>query len=83
VRERSNFWKSKPSRPLLTAIAADIVISSLISVIGIPGLAPIPPIYVVITLAWFFVFALLLNDQLKTHLLHMTPRNPKWNKACI
>ena len=29
VRERSNFWKSKPSRPLLTAIAADIIISSL------------------------------------------------------
>jgi H+-transporting ATPase len=69
VRERSNFWKSKPSRPLLTAIIVDIVISSLVSVIGIPGLAPIPPIYVIITLAWFFLFALLLNDQLKTRLL--------------
>ena len=73
VRERSHFWKSKPSRPLLTAIAADIVISSLISIIGIPGLAPIPPFYVGIALGWFFVFALLLNDQLKTHLL---PYNP-------
>ncbi len=69
VRERSNFWKSKPSRPLLTAIAADIIISSLISIIGIPGLAPIPPLYVAIALGWFFVFALLVNDQLKTHLL--------------
>jgi len=69
VRERSNFWKSKPSRPLLTAITADIIISSLISIIGIPGLTPIPPLYVAIALGWFFVFALLLNDQLKTHLL--------------
>ena len=68
VRERGNFWKSKPSRPLLTAIMADIVISSLISIVGIPGLAPIPPLDVFIALAWFFVFALLLNDQLKTHL---------------
>ena len=69
VRERSNFWKSKPSRPLLTAIAADIIISSVISIIGIPGLAPIPPLYVAIALGWFFVFALLVNDQLKTRLL--------------
>ncbi len=77
VRERSNFWKSKPSRPLLTAIAADIIISSLISIIGIPGLAPIPPLYVAIALGWFFVFALLVNDQLKTHLL---PCNNLQNK---
>jgi H+-transporting ATPase len=73
VRERSNFWKSKPSRPLLTAIAADIIISSLISIIGIPGLTAIPPLYVVIALGWFFVFALLLNDQLKTRLLLHNP----------
>ena len=78
VRERSNFWKSKPSRPLLTAIAADIIISSLISIIGIPGLTAIPPLYVVMALGWFFVFALLLNDQLKTHLL---PHNPSKTKG--
>ncbi len=69
VRERSHFWKSKPSRPLLIAIAADIIISSLISIIGIPGLAPIPPLFVAIALGWFFVFVLLVNDELKTHLL--------------
>jgi H+-transporting ATPase len=69
VRERGNFWRSKPSRPLLIAIIADIVISSIISITGIPGLAPISPINVVIALAWFFAFGLLVNDQLKTHLL--------------
>ena len=70
VRERGNFWESKPSRPLLIAIIADILISSIISIIGIPGLAPIPPMYVALALAWFFVFGLLLNDQIKTRLLH-------------
>ena len=69
VRERGNFWKSKPSRPLLIAIIADIIISSIISITGIPGLAAISPINVVIALAWFFVLGLLVNDQLKTHLL--------------
>ena len=69
VRERGNFWKSKPSTPLLAAILADIAISSTISAIGIPGLAPIPIQYVGIALAWFFVFGLLINDQAKTRLL--------------
>ena len=69
VRERSNFWKSNPSTPLLIAIIADIVASSLISIFGVPGLAPISPLYVLLALAWFFVFALLVNDQLKTRLL--------------
>jgi H+-transporting ATPase len=69
VRERGNFWESKPSRPLLIAVIADILISSIISITGIPGLAPIPPMYVALALAWFFVFGLLLNDQIKTRLL--------------
>jgi H+-transporting ATPase len=69
VRERNYFWKSKPSRPLLVAIIADIIISSVISVVGIPGLASIPALYVAIALGWFFVFGLLLNDQLKIRIL--------------
>jgi H+-transporting ATPase len=72
VRERGNFWKSKPSRPLLIAIAADMVISSAVSILGIPGLAPIPPLYVAIALGWFFLFGLLVNDQVKTRLLPLT-----------
>ncbi len=70
VRERGNFWESKPSRPLLIAIIADILVSSIISITGVPGLAPIPPMYVALALAWFFVFGLLLNDQIKTRILH-------------
>jgi H+-transporting ATPase len=68
VRERGNFWKSRPSKPLLTAILVDIVISSLISVFGIPGLAAIPAVYVGFALVWFFAFGILLNDQVKTRL---------------
>ncbi len=70
VRERGNFWESKPSKPLFVAIVVDIIISSLLSVIGIPGLAPIPPLYVAIVLGWFFVFGILLNDQIKNRLIN-------------
>jgi H+-transporting ATPase len=68
VRERGNFWKTKPSKPLLIAIVVDIIISSLLSTIGIPGLAPITPLYVVIVLGWCFVFGIVLNDQIKKRL---------------
>jgi H+-transporting ATPase len=77
VRERANFWKSKPSLPLLIAIAADIIISSAISIIGIPGLAPIPALYVALALGWFFLFGLLLNDQLKMRILPFLSANRK------
>jgi H+-transporting ATPase len=69
VRERDNFWKTKPSKPLLIAVLVDVTVSSLLSVIGIPGLAPIPMLYVVIVLGWFFVFGILLNDQIKKRLI--------------
>ena len=71
VRERSNFWTTKPSRPLLAAIIVDIMVSSVISIVGIPGLSPIPAVYVAIALGWFFVFGLLVNDQIKTRFLHL------------
>jgi H+-transporting ATPase len=69
VRERGNFWKSKPSKLLLTAIVVDVIVSSLISIIGIPGLTPIPALYVAIVLGWFFFFGVLLNDQVKKRLM--------------
>ena len=69
VRERGNFWKSRPSKPLLIAVFIDIVVSSLLSVVGIPGLAPIPLLYVAIVSSWFFVFGILLNDQIKKRLI--------------
>jgi len=53
----------------MIAIIIDIVVSTVISVTGIPGLAPIPLLDVAITLAWFFIFGLLVDDQLKTRLL--------------
>ena len=66
VRERGPFWKSAPSRLLLLAVLADILISSAISIIGIPGLTPIPAIYVLIVAVFGLLFFLLLNDLLKT-----------------
>lgn len=69
VRERGSFWKSKPSMPLLIAIIVDILVSFVISVVGIPGITPLPAQVVGLTLAWSLLFNLLVNDLVKTMLL--------------
>jgi H+-transporting ATPase len=79
VRERGDFWKSKPSKPLLIAIIVDIILSSLLSVFGIPGLAPIPPLYIIIAIGWFLVFSILINDQIKKSLIHSGKATTKVN----
>lgn len=71
VRERGHFWKSRPSNVLLVAIIADIILSSAISIIGIPGLAPIPAIDVLSVLGFSVVFSLIVNDFIKIMTLKM------------
>ncbi len=69
VRERSNFWKSIPSRILLVTVIADILFSSIISVVGIPGLLPISLISVAVALTYCLVFSLVVNDFIKIMLI--------------
>jgi H+-transporting ATPase len=69
VREKGHFWKSVPSKMLLFAIAGNMLATSAVSIIGIPGLTPIPAAYVLAAWAWYFVFALLVNDFFKVWLL--------------
>ncbi|OPY25323.1 MAG: Copper-exporting P-type ATPase B [Methanocella sp. PtaU1.Bin125] len=70
VRERGHFWASMPGPILLAALAGDIVVTSVISIAGIPGLVPIPATHVLLALGWYFVFALVVNDFIKTNVLH-------------
>ncbi|MCL4344650.1 MAG: plasma-membrane proton-efflux P-type ATPase [Nitrososphaerota archaeon] len=65
VRERGHFWNSRPSNVLLVAIIADIILSSAISIIGIPGLAPIPAIDVLSVIGFSVIFSLIVNDFIK------------------
>jgi H+-transporting ATPase len=68
VRERRHFWQSRPSRPLLVAILADVVIVLSISVFGIPMVAPIPLLFSLIVLVYALLTTLLLNDFIKVFL---------------
>jgi H+-transporting ATPase len=69
IRERKHFWNSKPSRFLILAIAGDLVLVFLISVLGLPGIVPIPPTAALAVAAFSFVIAFLINDPIKVLLV--------------
>ncbi|MBX8643322.1 MAG: plasma-membrane proton-efflux P-type ATPase [Thermoplasmata archaeon] len=65
IRERRNFWSSRPSSVMSAAITADIVISAVMSVTGIPGLHSAPFDYVVLTFLLALLFNLGINNFVK------------------
>jgi len=65
IRERRNFWSSIPSSVMTVAITADIIISAVMSVVGIPGLNSAPFDYVVLTFLLAMLFNLGINNFVK------------------
>jgi len=69
VRERRHFWNSRPNRFLTLSIAANMILVSLISAFGIPGLAPISVTKILTVIAYSFTTCLLLNDLIKAFMV--------------
>ncbi len=65
VRERRHFWDSKPSGALAFSLVLNMVVVSLISLLGIPGVAPITFAEFSTVVVYSFVTCLLLNDFVK------------------
>jgi H+-transporting ATPase len=69
VRERHNWWSSRPSKTLLTAAAISVVVATAIVTVGIPGLKPLPFIQTLFVIVLSAIFSLVLNDSLKSFLV--------------
>ena len=74
ARERHWFWSTVPSKALLTALMADALIGTVLTFVGIPGLAPLPWWEMLVILAYAMVACLVVNDVLKVALIKW--RNP-------
>ncbi|MGC8645458.1 MAG: plasma-membrane proton-efflux P-type ATPase [Thermoplasmata archaeon] len=68
VRENSFFWKSKPGRTLTVSILADMLLVSLLSVLGLGVISPITLPEFGFVIAYGLVTNLLLNDLIKVGL---------------
>ena len=65
ARERRAFWSTLPSKTLMAALAADAIIGTILTRVGLPGFAPLPWPQTLEIFAYALVACLVVNDALK------------------
>ena len=69
ARERHWFWSTMPSKTLIAALTADALIGTVLTFVGIPGLAPLPGWQMLVIFIYAMISCLLVNDALKVAML--------------
>jgi plasma-membrane proton-efflux P-type ATPase len=69
ARERRHFWATMPSKALAMAVLADVVVGTLLTLVGLPGLLPLPWWQTVAIFVFALVACLGVNDALKVALI--------------
>lgn len=69
ARERRAFWSTMPSKALMAALAADALIGTALTRVGLPGLLPLPWLQTLAIFVYATISCLLLNDALKVFLI--------------
>jgi len=72
ARERGHFWASWPSRTLIAALCLDGIAGTVLTVVGVPGLTPVPWHLTVFVLAAAITCSLVINDIVKAALFRRT-----------
>ena len=69
ARERRWFWATMPSKTLLAALAADALLGTILTLVGLPGLMPLPWGLTLLVFGYAIVCCLGLNDTLKVAMI--------------
>ena len=69
VRERSRFWKSRPSNPMIIMTALEVLIIFVISSLGFWELAPLGYIPLLAITAFILTVTFIVNDWAKVYLI--------------
>jgi hypothetical protein len=69
ARERRRFWATMPSKTMIAAIAADLLAGTVLTLVGVPGLPPLPWWQTLSTLAFAMVACLGVNDVIKVAMI--------------
>jgi hypothetical protein len=65
ARERRTFWSTMPSKSLMAALMADALTGTILTLVGLPGLMPLPWPQTLAIFAYAMVSCLVVNDALK------------------
>jgi plasma-membrane proton-efflux P-type ATPase len=66
ARERRRFWTTRPGKTLLAALAAEVLVGTALTRVGLSGVAPLPWQQALAVFAYALFCCLVVNDALKT-----------------
>src|SRR5487761_2490873 len=69
ARERHWFWSTLPSKTFMLALAADAIIGTFLTFVGLPGLLPLPGWQTLAVFVYAMFSCLVLNDALKVAMI--------------
>jgi len=69
ARERRRFWKTRPGKTLLAALAAEVLVGTALTRVGLSGLAPLPWWQMLAIFAYALFSCLVVNDALKAAMI--------------
>ena len=69
ARERRWFWATIPSKTLIAALMADLLVGTALTVVGVPGLTPLPGWELIAIFLYAMVSCLVVNDLLKVAMI--------------
>jgi len=69
ARERNWFWATLPSKTFLLALAADIIVGTILTLMGLPGFKPLPWGQTLALFVYAMIACLVLNDSVKVALI--------------
>jgi hypothetical protein len=69
ARERRWFWASRPSRAVVMAVMAEVLVGTLLTRVGLPELKPLPWMQTLAIFAGAMGLCLLLNDAVKVAMI--------------
>jgi len=74
ARERRWFWSSMPSGALMAAVVADVLTGTVLTLVGLPGLSPLPWWQTLAIFLYAMVVCLGLNDAMKVAMIQWNLR---------
>jgi magnesium-transporting ATPase (P-type) len=69
ARERHWFWATMPSRTVVTAVMAEMLVGTLLTFVGLPGLVPLPWWQPLLILVFAMIMCLIFNDAVKVAMI--------------
>jgi H+-transporting ATPase len=69
ARERRWFWATMPSKTLMAALTLDALVGTGLTLVGLPGLMPLPWWQMLTILGYAMVACLVVNDAVKVAMI--------------